>query len=83
MMQEKVFHMDLVNALISDDKSIRTGGLPPVTGVEMVTNGDFSASSIGWHYGVWVSSPYRADFRGVNQEFVVDVQTAGDEWRFS
>jgi aryl-phospho-beta-D-glucosidase BglC (GH1 family) len=78
--RKKVFHMDLVNALISDDKSILDpGGLPPVTGVEMVTNGDFSAGSIGWHYGVWVSSPYRADFRGVNQEFVVDVQTAGDE----
>ena len=77
--RKKVFHMELVNALISDDKSILDpGALPEVAGVELVTNGDFSAGSIGWHYGVW-RNPYRADFRVVNQEFVVHVQTAGDE----
>jgi len=77
--RKKAFHTELVNALISEDKSILDpGGLPAVTGKEMVANGDFSAGSIGWHYGVW-QNPYRADFRVVNQEFIVDVQTAGDE----
>ena len=75
----RVFHTELVDALISGDISILDpGDLPAVIGEEMVINGDFSAGSIGWHYGVWQNS-YRAFFKAVNKEFIVDVQTAGDE----
>ena len=77
--RKKVFHTELVDALISGDISILDpGDLPAVIGEEMVINGDFSAGSIGWHYGVWQNS-YRAFFKAVNKEYIVDVQNAGDE----
>jgi hypothetical protein len=79
--RNKAFHMELVDALISDDKSVLDPGDPPaVTGEEMVTNGDFSAGGMGWNYGAW-RSPYQAVFTTVGKEFIVDVQTAGaEEW---
>jgi endoglucanase len=76
--KNKVFHDELVDALISDDTGVLELGEPAATGAEMLANGDFSSDLDKWSYGAWYN-PYQATFNVVNNELVVDVTTAGSE----
>ena len=49
------WNMDLVNALISDDKSVLEMGEPEIIeGKDIVKNGDFSDGTNSWQFGAWV-----------------------------